>query len=145
MQMPPVQLSLLDDCSALAGALPAIRAAMRTVAGDPDGDGRKALPDKINAVARKSGLRLTTGNARAISKDTLDKWLSPSDTGHPPSLAALLAFCAATHNDAPLRSMLRGLGLDVMTAEDRKMCDYGRAVIRQKEARKQIKKMEVDL
>lgn len=39
------QLSLLDDAARLAGAM----AAMRAAAGAPDGEGRKALPDKLNA------------------------------------------------------------------------------------------------
>lgn len=122
--------------------MPAIKAAMRAVAGAPEGEGRKALPDKINAVASASGVRLTAGNTRAISKDTLDKWLSPSDESHPPSILAVLAFCLATDDSAPLRAMLRSVGLDVMTAEDRKVCEYGRTLIEQKKMRKRLRKLE---
>ena len=53
------QASLFDHCAPLASAMPAI------------------------------GVRLTAGNTRAISKDTLDKWLSPSDESHPPSILAV--------------------------------------------------------
>ena len=74
------QASLFDHCAPLASAMPAIKAAMRAVAGAPEGEGRKALPDRINAVASASGVRLTAGNARSISKDTLDKWLTPTAT-----------------------------------------------------------------
>lgn len=70
------QASLFENCAPLASVMPAIKAAMRTVAGAPEGEGRKALPDKINAVASGSGVRLTAGNVRSISKDTLDKWLA---------------------------------------------------------------------
>lgn len=73
------QLFLMEDNARLAGVMPAIKAAMRSVAGNPEGEGRKALPDKLNAIARASGIKLTGGNARAISEDTLHKWLSPSD------------------------------------------------------------------
>ena len=118
---------------------------MRAVAGAPEGEGRKALPDKINAVASASGVRLTAGNTRAISKDTLDKWLSPSDESHPPSILAVLAFCLATNDSAPLRAMLRSVGLDVMTAEDRKVCEYGRTLIEQKKMRKRLRKLEDEL
>lgn len=136
------QLTLFEDCASIAGAMPGIRTAMRKVAGDPDGAGRKALPERMNAIANSSGVTLTSGNSRAISKDTLDKWLSPSDKDHPPSVQALLAFCAATKSVEPLRAMLRCLGLDVMTGEDKKLCDYARAILKQKEARKQIKQLE---
>lgn len=136
------QLSLFDDYASIAGAMPAIRAAMRKVAGDPDGDGRKALPDRINTIAHNSGVSLTNGNKRSVSKETLDKWVSPSDKDHPPSILALLAFCAATKSHEPLRAMLRCLGLDVMTEDDRKLCEYARAILKQKEARKQIKRLE---
>ncbi|MBS6831183.1 MAG: hypothetical protein KH208_15275 [Desulfovibrio sp.] len=139
------QASLFDHCAPLASAMPAIKAAMRAVAGAPEGEGRKALPDKINAVASASGVRLTAGNTRAISKDTLDKWLSPSDESHPPSILAVLAFCLATNDSAPLRAMLRSVGLDVMTAEDRKVCEYGRTLIEQKKMRKRLRKLEDEL
>lgn len=139
------QASLFDHCAPLASAMPAIKAAMRAVAGAPEGEGRKALPDKLNAVAGASGVRLTAGNARSISKDTLDKWLSPSDESHPPSILAVLAFCLATDDSAPLRAMLRSVGLDVMTAEDRKVCEYGRALIEQKKIRKRLRKLEDEL
>ncbi len=109
------QASLFDHCAPLASAMPAI------------------------------GVRLTAGNTRAISKDTLDKWLSPSDESHPPSILAVLVFCLATDDSAPLRAMLRSVGLDVMTAEDRKVCEYGRALIEQKKMRKRLRKLEDEL
>ena len=45
------QFSLFDcDYSRIAGLMPAVRAAMRRAAGHPDGEGRKALVDKISAT-----------------------------------------------------------------------------------------------
>ena len=139
------QLSLIDDIAQLAGALPAIKAAMRAVAGDPEGAGRKALPEKINAIARASGIKLTGGNARAISEDTLHKWLSPSDESHPPSIHAVLAFYLATGSDAPLRAMLQSVGLDVMTKKDKKLRDLGERERQAKDLRKRRRMLEDDL
>lgn len=139
------QASLFDHCAPLAGAMPAIKAAMRAVAGAPEGEGRKALPDRINAVASASGVRLTVGNARSISKDTLDKWLSPSDESHPPSILAVLAFYLATDDPAPLRAMLRSVGLDIMTGEDRRFRDLGKLDAEMKAARKRKKLLEASL
>ena len=135
------QLSLLDDY-ALAGAMAAVKASMRRAAGDPEGEGRKLLVDKINSVARQAEIRLTGGNVRTISKDTLDKWCSASDTSHPPSIMALLAFCAATGDIGPLRVLARALGVDIMTEEDRHFRDLGRATEELKEARKRLRSIQ---
>lgn len=139
------QLSLLGTPYQLAGAMAAIRAAMRATAGASDGEGRKALPDRMNAIARQAGIRLTQGNKDSVSKDTLDKWLAPSDASHPPSILAILAFCVATADYAPLRAMLQSIGLDIMTPDDRKMCEYGRALIEQKRVKKLLRKLEEEL
>lgn len=139
------QLTLLDDAARLAGVMASIRAAMRAAAGASESEGRKALPDKLNALARRAGIKLTAGNQKSISKDTLDKWLSPSDTSHTPSLLAVLAFCKVTGDMEPLRMAARALGLDLMTEEDRKVRDYGRAVLDMKAARERKRKLENDL
>lgn len=139
------QLSLIEDIAQLAGALPAIKAAMRGIAGAPEGEGRKALPDKLNAIARASGVKLTGGNASGISEEMLHKILSPSDDSRPPSVLMLLAYYKATGNPAHIRAMLRAVGLDIMTEDDRKLRDYARAIIDQKKARKQVRKLEEEL
>ena len=135
------QLSLIDDeYTTLSGAMPLIKAALRRVAGDENSEGRKLLVDKINKIARISGVKLTGGNVRAISKDTLDKWLSPSDESHPPSVVAILAFSLATQNTTPLRVMLRVAGLDVMTEEDRLYAEIGRRSVEAKRKNAEAKK-----
>lgn len=140
------QLSLLnDDDAVLAGVMPAVRAAMRRAAGAPDSDGRKVLVDKINRIAGQAEIRLTGGNGKGISKDVLDKWLSPSDVGHPPGINALMAFCKATGDPGPLRVMLQALGLDVMTDEDRKFRDFGRAEFELRAARRKKRLLEESL
>lgn len=40
---------------------------MRAVVGALEGEVRKTLPGKINAVASTGGVRLAAGNARAVS------------------------------------------------------------------------------
>ena len=139
------QASLFDGYAALAGAIPAIKAAMREAAKAPGCDGRKALPDMMNELAVLAGVKLTKGNAAAFGKATLDKMLSPSDSSHPPSILALLAFCAAARNAAPLRVMLRCVGMDIMTEEDRKLAEYARTLIQQKKMKRQLRKLEDEL
>lgn len=136
------QVSLLaPGIAALAHVMPDVRAAMRQIAGSKESEGRKALVDKLNQIASEAEIKLTGGNSKSISKDLLDKWLSPSDSSHPPSLLAILAFCRATDNPAPLQIILRAVGLDVMTDEDRKFRDYGRAVWEAEEAARNRKRI----
>lgn len=139
------QLPLIDPSYRLTGAMAAIKAAMRDVAGAEESEGRKMLVDRLNEVARKAGVKLTSGNAPAISKATLDKWLSPTDQAHTPSIMALLAFCIATGNVEPLRIAARILGLDLMTLEDRKLRDYAQAILDEKAARQRKNKLEKEL
>ena len=134
------QLSLLDDAVRLSGVMAAIKTAMRDAAGAPEGEGRKMLADRLNEIAQ-----LTGGNTLSLSKATLDKWLAPSDTSHTPSILALLTFCRATGNVEPFRVAARALGLDLMTEEDRKLRDYGAAVLDMKAARQRKRKLEEDL
>lgn len=136
------QISLLaPGIAALAHVMPDVRAAMRQIAGSRESEGRKALVDKLNQIASEAEIKLTGGNSKSIGKDLLDKWLSPSDSSHPPSLLAILAFCRATDNPAPLQIILRAVGLDVMTDEDRKFRDYGRAVWEAEEAARNRKRI----
>lgn len=134
------QLSLIEDIAQLAGALPAIKTAMRGIAGAPEGEGRKALPDTLNAIARASGIKLTGGNVHSISEEMLHKILSPSDDSRPPSVLMLLAFYKATGNPAHLRAMLRAVGLEIMTTEDRLYAEIGRRSIEAKRKNAEAKK-----
>lgn len=136
------QLTLFDDdFGALSGVMSAVRAAMNRAAG-ADAEGRKRLVDRVNAIASNSGVRLTQGNTRVISKDLFDKWLSPSDRDHTPSLLAVVVFCKAVGDPTPLRVVLKALGLDLMTEEDRRQRDYGRACLEERAARKRKKQLE---
>ena len=60
----------------------------------------------------------------------------------PPSILAVLAFCMATDNYTPLQVMLRAVGLDLMTPEDKRYRDYGKADLEMKAARKRKKQLE---
>ncbi len=139
------QCSLFDNTMHLAGIMPAVKAEMRRVAGSPEGEGRKRLVDSVNQLASQAQIRLTAGNKKSISLDTLDKWLSPSDTNHPPSVLAIATFCLATNDFSPVRVLARAIGCDIMTEDDRRYRDYGKAAIEEKQARDRKKQLEKDL
>ncbi len=41
--------------------------------------------------------------------------------------------------------MMRSVGMDIMTEEDRKLAEYARTLIRQKKMKKQLRKLEDEL
>lgn len=135
---------LLSDCdySRFAGIMPSVRAAMRRAAGKPEGEGRKLLVDRINSIAKDAEIQLTGGRAESVSLSVLDKILSPSDTSHPPSILMVVVFCRATKDFEPLRVIANALGIDLMTAEDKRYRDYGKADLEMKTARKRKKRLE---
>ena len=114
---------------------------MRRIAGEGD-ECRKGLVDKLNQVAAREEVRLTGGNAKFISLDTLNKILSPSDTSHPPSVHFILAFWQATKDPTPLRIIVKAAGFDLMGEDDRFDRDYGRAVREEKAAKKRRIQLE---
>lgn len=139
------QTSLFDDPAlALSGLLPALRAAMNGVVGQ-DEDGRKVLVDRLNALATRAGIKLTSGNTRTISKDTLDKWLSPADREHTPSILALAVVCVATGDAGPLRVLTRACGFDVITQEERVILEYAKADLDVVAARKRKETLKLRL
>lgn len=118
---------------------------MRQAAGADESEGRKMLVERLNEVAQRAGIKLTSGNTAGISKATLDKWLSPSDASHQPSILALLAFCIALDNMEPLRVAAQAVGLDIMTEQDRKLRDYAQAILAEKAAKKRKQRLEREL
>lgn len=130
-----------DDAVGLAGLMPSIRAAMNRVAGKEE-ECRKQLVETINAIAKRENAALTKSGGKTIEKTTLDKWLQSSDTGHAPSLEAIVIFCLATGDATPLKPVLKMLGLEVIASGDRRFLDYGKALAGMKSAREQLKKAE---
>lgn len=128
------QLSLFDNSFALSGVLPEVKASMRRIVGVDEC--RKSFVDKLNAVAAHAQIALTGGNVKAISLDTLNKILSPSDTSHPPSLLFILAFCKAADNYEPLNIIARAVGFELMSREDRLRLEYVKAEMTEKAAKK---------
>ena len=144
--MKPQQLSLFTESTQImqAGAfISAIKAAMRRTAAE-SGMSREQIVDAMNAITMATGKRLTAGRSKGIHKDTLDKWLASEEAEHVPPLLAVHVFCVATKSHTPLVAWitLLGGGVEVMTEEDRFYRDYGRAVMRRKEAAEKEKDAE---
>lgn len=136
----------LFDCfqAQAPGLVPMVKTAMRDAARDSNLS-REQILDRMNGIAMVAGVRLTIGNASALSQATLDKWLNPADREHVPGILAVNVFCAAVANHAPLEAQLAAHGLEMLKAEDVFHRDYGRACLAEKEARKLKRKLESQL
>jgi len=128
----------------LAGVMPAVRAIMARVAGEYP-QGRKALVDVINEVARRENTALTSGGGKRISKDQLDKWMQSGERGHAPTLEAVLCFCIATQSSAPLEPIWKVFRLALVPAADLHFLEYGKTCDALNKLKVQKRKQEARL
>ncbi|MGE4298938.1 MAG: hypothetical protein AB7E47_13000 [Desulfovibrionaceae bacterium] len=80
---------------------------------------REQILDRINQFAASAGVRLTSGNASALSLATLEKWLNPSESEHVPTLRGLAAICHILGTLEPLSPLAGVLGGLVINEEQR--------------------------
>lgn len=143
-----MQLKLFDSDNRLplvvAGLVASIKAAMNRDAA-ACGMSREQIADRMNEISQAAGVRLTQGNSRSISPALLEKWLSPAEREHVPSLIAVNVFCLAVGRTEALAAQLAAHGCAVMTDEDRSLRDYGRACDEARKAAKTKRKMEENL
>lgn len=146
MSMEQYSLFGLEDphekAAALSSVLQLVRANMNRVADEHPTLSRVIISDLMTDISREAGVKLCRGNAKSVSAATLDKWLSPADREHPPSIQGLLAYCMVTGSHAPLEPMLKALGCEIMTKEDRRLRDYARALVAERKARQERRKLE---
>ena len=143
-----IQLSLFDEINGPAmqvgGFIPAIKAALYAAA-KRSTLSRDELVERMNGIAMAAGVRMTQGRAKGISRETLDKWLAAEEREHVPSLVAVHIACVALNDVGPLKAWLAAFGCGVMTAEDKKLCAYGRAVLEDKMRSKSKRRLEEEL
>jgi len=140
------QLSLFeaDQSAELAMLMSSVKSAMNRAASQC-GLSRDEITDRMNKIAQSAGVSLSRGNARSVTLATLEKWLNPSNSEHQPSILVLNVFCIAVKSVEPLAAMLRPHGCGVMTPQDKKLRDYADAILKEREARKRKKQLELKL
>ncbi|EGJ49014.1 hypothetical protein [Desulfocurvibacter africanus] len=85
---------------------------------------RDQVVDAMNSIAAKRGARLSNGNAQALTRAVLDKWLDPADGQRLIPVRALDIFCEATGSIAPLDAIAQALGARVVGPADIKKIEY---------------------
>ena len=141
--MPPAPPAA-SHASRLTGLMQGLKACLNKCCGE-SGLSRDQIVDRLNGIAEAAGVKLTAGNSKGLSLATLEKWLNPQNTDHPPSLVAVNALVLALGDHRPLAHLLEIHGLQIMEEQDRFALEYGTACLAAREAAQKIKKMEAQL
>lgn len=140
MNSPCKQLCLFDLPALRLGAVGRmIKAALNKAAMESDLS-REEIVHKAGLVAQEAGINLCPGGGLSLA--TFNKWLDANAGSHMPTIYGLIVVCQVLENDQAFVSLLGARGLEIMSSEDSKYRDYGKAVMELKNARKRIKKVE---
>lgn len=103
--------------------------------------------DRLNQAAKRYGVRLSGGNAEALTLATLEKWLNPNESKNVPSTRALNLFCHVFEASEPLDLLARshGLGWRIIEDEDAKLLELARTEREIKVLRARKRKIEAEL
>lgn len=130
----------------VAGLLPSIKAAMqRALSTVTPPMSREQLVDRMNELAKQSGAKITADKSRSLSLATLEKWLSTSDLDHFPTLPALEIFMIAVNSRAPLNVLASIHGYRLISAEEARILEYGKARLASKKAGDKMRRLEKEI
>lgn len=131
------------SAAASSGISGLIRAAMhRAAAAAPYS--RAQIVERMNRLALASGKRMTSGKAKGISLDTLEKWLNPESDAVPP-LQAVDIFMRAVGTTAPLEAWAASFGCGLMTPQQAKKLRWANEELERKIKGKAHKRLEEEL
>ena len=106
---------------------------------------REELLTRMNDLASRYGVRLVKGNGAGLTMATLEKWLNPEAMEHVPGINALLIFCAALEDMAPMREVLAPLGGMLIGEDEVRLLLWAKEYHRAKDARNRMRKLESEL
>jgi hypothetical protein len=151
----PYQLSLLseldgDGCSTralhMAGLMPSLKSCMqRTLAAAVPSLSREQLVDRMNAIAKQYGVKITMGRGRVLTLAVLEKWLNANDFDDEPSIRAFQVFMLALGSVEPLRVLAEFNGCKLVSPEEIPFLLYGKEKLEAKERARRLKRLEEDI
>ena len=100
---------------------------------------RDEVVDRMNALAADAGSKL------AVTKPTINKWVSISSTSHVIPTGLLPIFCKAVGSLEPLAVLAAPLGAAIAGPREQKLMQLGEAQIMAKQAQRQRRKALDDL
>lgn len=149
------QLSLLSEldgggCSKramhMAGLMPSLKSCMqRSLAAAVPPLSREHLVDRMNAIAKRYGYKITVGRGRVLTLPVLEKWLNPNDLDDDPPIKAFQVFMLALGTLEPLQLLAEFNDCKLITEEEIPFYNYGKAKFEAKERSRQLKRLEDEL
>ncbi len=106
---------------------------------------REQIVDQMNDLAEQYGLRLTKGNGRNLTIDTLEKWLNSKDRSRVINIKALPVYCRVVGSNEPIAELIKPLGGMLIGQKDAKLLAWAKQYHRAKDARQVMKKIEAEL
>ena len=108
---------------------------------------RAEAVDRLNAAARRFGVRLASGSAKELGLATFEKWLNPKEADYVPSVRALNLFCHVFGTPEPLDILARshGLGWRIIRGEDARLLEWAHTEREIKALRKRKSRIEAEL
>ena len=130
----------------VAGLMPSLKSCMqRSLAAAVPSLSREQLVDRMNAIAKHNGIKITVGRSRVLTLAVLEKWLAPNDHDDFPPLAAIQVFMIALGNFDLLRLLAEFNGCTLISADEKPYYEYGKAKFEARERSRQLKRLEDDL
>lgn len=130
----------------VGGLVPSLKACMqRALAAAVPSLSRDQLVDRMNAIAKQHGLKITVGRSRVLTLAVLEKWLAPNDQDDVPPILAFEVFMLALGNFDPLQVLAEFNGCKLITEEEIPFYEYGKEKFEAKENAKRIKRLEDNL
>jgi hypothetical protein len=102
---------------------------------------RDEVADLVNKLAARSGIV----SKKPVTRALLDKWSSASATNHVPPVRFLVLTCRALEDFRPLEVIARACGCRVVDDADWLILSWAKAELAAREARKQAKKMALEI
>jgi len=114
---------------------------------EASGLSRAEAVERINAEAKRHGVRVTTGSARELGLATFEKWLNANNSEHMPSIRALNLFCHVFGSSEPLDILARshGKGWRVIESEEAKLLELAKTERQIKALNRRKRKIEAEL
>ena len=121
----------------------AVKAAMNRAA-KASGLSREQIVDRMIEVADRHHIPLTTGNARRLNVETLNKWLNPN-SDHCPLVRVLPVFCSVVRSLDPYSALIAPHGGMVIAGEDVVVYQWGRNEVALKRNKRLKQQLEAQL
>ncbi|WP_051261727.1 hypothetical protein [Desulfovibrio inopinatus] len=137
------QGTLFGSAYRLASFDRAFKASLRT-AFEKSGLSCVQVAEKMDALAKESGIKLNSGNAAALSTATLEKWLNQNDERFP-NPRAVVAFCEVVGAADPLDIMALVVGRKTIDQRQARMLEQAEVDAQIKALKRRKRLLEAEL